>query len=417
MNHRTNIPQDIEYFPVEQIVNLLRVIAAERDELFVALQQQQINNNVDQAAAKTIAGVAVPPAFPANDAYGFPYPAVAVTAETVDHHQQQQLHHHNQQQHQYHPPHIPAMNPHHQFQQQHQHYHQTTNNNMHNNNNNNHNQNSIHVNQGGTNNDNNNNNNNNPMAHMTVTMDNNMHQHHPTNNFDGNFGGTITNNNANASPNAMIPNQNNQNHHNLHNNATTYNRQNPNHKIDNDNNSNTAMIPSSFKVEAVKKRIAKKSYTMVKKAPHSNVKKPFTEVHEAVPNAACAMALFTGFAPKSDTSRLTRWDLDGDQVLEWFNTHTTTLTSGGTPTTTNSSKLVQKYIHPVKFDGKIFSFGGSPVAKGSTKPTVYAWAKYISLQAKYNKKGGSLQLIFRTIMVGSGRPTEAKPDSPPSLQI
>ena len=432
MNHRTNIPQDIEYFPVEQIVNLLRVVAAERDELFVALQQQQqqqqqIDNiSGDQAASKTIAGVAtaaVTPAFPANDAFGFPYPAAAVAAETVDHYQyqqqqQQHLHHHQQQQHQHQnpPSHIPTMNPHHQFQHQHHqhHYHQPTNNNMvHNNHNNN--QNAIHVNLGGTNNDN-----NNPTVHVTMNMDNNMHQHQPTNNFGGNFGGTITNNNTNVSPNHMIPNQNHQNHHSMHNNNS--NNYHQNQQNNNNNNPNSTIIPPSFKVETVKKRIAKKSYTLVKKTPHSKTKKPFTEIHEAVPNAACAMALFAGFAPKSDTSRLTRWDLDGNQVLEWFNkqhpsnANSSHVSSGGT-TTTNGNKLAPKYIHPVKFDGKIFFFGGSPLAKGKAKPVVYAWARYISLQAKYDKKGGSLQLKFRTVMVGSGRPTEAKPDSPPSLEI
>ena len=282
------IPPDIEYFPQEHVISLLRVVAAERDELFVALQNEQ---------AKSAAAA---PAFPTNDAFGFPYPAAEVPEQ-----------HNNQP-----PPMIPNMNSH-------NHHHNINNNNNINN---------------GTNDN-------------TMNMNN---LHHPPNNSIGN---TIHNSTMNSN-----------------------------------------VIPSTFKVDAVKKRIAKKSYTLVKKTPHSKSKKPYTEINEAVPNAACAMALFAGFESKSDTSRLTKWDLTGDQVVEWLRT-------------TNGNAPVNKYIHPVKFDGKVISFGG-----GGSKPFVYAWAKYVSLQAKYDKKGGSLQLKFRTIMIGSGRPQKGS-DSPPSFGV
>jgi hypothetical protein len=151
-------------------------------------------------------------------------------------------------------------------------------------------------------------------------------------------------------------------------------------------NSNT--VPSSFKVDAVKKRIAKKSFLLVKKTAHNKVKKPYTELNESVPNAAAAMALFEGFEPKSDTHRLAKWELSGDEIVEWLH-------------------LASQWIHPVKFDGKVILFGGA-------KPFVYAWACYDALQARFDKKGASLSLKFRTKMVGSGRPMEGR-DGPPSL--
>ena len=104
------------------------------------------------------------------------------------------------------------------------------------------------------------------------------------------------------------------------------------------------------------------------------------------------MALFDGYEPKSDTSRLIKWELTGDQVVHWL---------GGQ----------NKYIHPVKFDGRVIAIGVV-----TSKPLVYAWAKYDSLQAKFDKKSGSLCLKFRTKMVGSGRPAEGA-DVPPSFGV
>jgi hypothetical protein len=222
----THIPAELEYLPQEHLIHLLRIVVAERDELYQTLQREQAKS----AAAVAAAAVAAPTF--QNDAYGFPYPAAADTAQ---------------------PP---------------------------------------------------------------------------------------------------------------------------------------SGVPSSFKVDAVKKRIAKKSFTLVKKTAHNKAKKPFTELNEAVPNAACALSLFEDFDPKSDTTRLIKWDLTGDEVVEWL---------GG----------LNKYIHPVKFDGRVIAFGGA-------KPFVYAWAAYESLSAKYDKKGGTLSLKFRTKMVGSGRPQEGS-DSPPSF--
>lgn len=257
----TQIPSDVEYYPMEHVLNLLRVVAAERDELFLALQNEQAKSAATAAAA---AAASV-------------YP---------------QHHHHNH-------------NPH--------------------------------------------------------------HNHHPAEAFGFPFtdANDTTPHALTGTPPPQLPPV-----------------QAP-PALDE--------VPSTFKVDAVKKRIAKKSYMLVKKTPHNKAKKPFTEINEAVPNEACALALFDGFEPKSDTNRLAKWELTGEQVIQWLHN--------------NSPK--HRFIHPVKFDGKVIAFGGA-------KPFVYAWAAYESLQAKFDKKGASLQLKFRTKMVGSGRPEDGK-DGPPSL--
>jgi hypothetical protein len=280
----THIPVDVEYLPPDHLISLLRTIAAERDDLFLALQNEQAKAAV--AAASTFQHQhhahhthnsnhlgAHNHNVTTHDPFGFPYPN--------QHHLNHNLHHH--------PP--PAVN---------------------------------------------------------ATNDT-----QPT---------------ATAFPQLNLNPPNNNSHEHI------------NHF------SNT--VPSTFKVDAVKKRIAKKSFLLVKKTAHNKAKKPYTELNESVPNAAAAMALFEGFEPKSDTHRLAKWELTGDEIVEWLN-------------------LTSNWVHPVKFDGKVIAFGGA-------KPFVYAWASYDTLQARFDKKGASLSLKFRTKMVGSGRPKEGQ-DGPPSL--
>jgi hypothetical protein len=276
----THVPVDVEYLPPEHLISLLRTIAAERDDLFLALQNEQAKAAV--AAASTFQHQHLTHHthnsnhlgthnhnVTTHDPYGFPYPD-----------QHHHLHHH--------PP--PAVNATNDIRE--------------------------------------------PAAPAFPPL----------------------NLNANIQHDQL------------------------NH------NSNT--VPSSFKVDAVKKRIAKKSFLLVKKTAHNKVKKPYTELNESVPNAAAAVALFEGFEPKSDTHRLAKWELTGDEIVDWLN-------------------LASQWIHPVNFDGKVIAFGGA-------KPFVYAWASYDALQARFDKKGASLSLKFRTKMVGSGRPLEGK-DGPPSL--
>ena len=132
-----------------------------------------------------------------------------------------------------------------------------------------------------------------------------------------------------------------------------------------------------FDVVAMKKRISKNSASLIKKAAHNRAKKPFTEIVECVPSEAAVMTLFDCIPTVSNTARMIKWKLNGnEEVMNWLG---------------NTSE----YIHPVKFDGKTMSLGG-------TKPKIYAFANYDSLEAKFEKKTNTLNLKFRSRLAGTG---------------
>ena len=124
-------------------------------------------------------------------------------------------------------------------------------------------------------------------------------------------------------------------------------------------------------------------FTAIKKTKHNDKKKPYTEVTEGVPSKAAAMAFMAGTALKSDTARMTKWVLEGADEI---------------------SALLgcERLIHPVAFDGKVWSFGGM-------KPQVYAWAGFESLEVKYEPTSALLTHKFRTFMAGSGQPGFFRP--------
>jgi hypothetical protein len=148
-----------------------------------------------------------------------------------------------------------------------------------------------------------------------------------------------------------------------------------------------AAAAPSFDVAATKKRIAGSAIKAIKKAAHSGVKKPKTDISESLPNAEAARALFADTCnPSSDTARLTKWELSGTDISTWLGT--------------------SPFVHPVKFDGRVIC------ARGST-PKIHAWAAYKQLQAKFEKKTGHLTLKFQTYMAGSGLPNGS--DMPPFM--
>lgn len=133
-----------------------------------------------------------------------------------------------------------------------------------------------------------------------------------------------------------------------------------------------------FDVVAMKKRISKNSASLIKKAAHNRAKKPFTEIVECVPSEAAVMTLFDSIPTVSNTARMIKWKLNGnEEVMNWL----------GNPF---------EYIHPVKFDGKTWSLGG-------TRPKIYAFANYDSLEAKFEKKTNTLNLKFRSRLAGTGK--------------
>ena len=134
-------------------------------------------------------------------------------------------------------------------------------------------------------------------------------------------------------------------------------------------------------LQAMRKRLRDKVVKAVKKTAHNDRKKPYSEVSDGCPNKAVAVALMGGLHPKSDTARMTRWVLAGNDVSRFLG--------------------IERLVHPVKFDGMVLSFGGAPVH-------VYAWAAFESLEVKYENAAKVLTLKCRTYLAGSGRPDPAR---------
>ena len=134
-------------------------------------------------------------------------------------------------------------------------------------------------------------------------------------------------------------------------------------------------------LQAMRKRLRDKIVKAVKKTAHNDRKKPYSEISDGCASKAVAVALMNGLHPKSDTARMTRWVLTGNDVSRFLG--------------------IERLVHPVKFDGKVWSFGGAEVH-------VYAWAAFESLEVKYENAAKVLTLKARTFLAGSGRP-EAQP--------
>ena len=139
--------------------------------------------------------------------------------------------------------------------------------------------------------------------------------------------------------------------------------------------------PSASELSTLKKRLADKAVKAIRKTKHNDKRKPYTEVSEGMPSKTVALKLLEGLPMKSDTARLTRWLLDGDDTIAgWLG--------------------IEKLVHPVGFDGKVWCFGGA-------SPKVYAWAGLESCEVKYEPASNLLTLKVRTFMAGSGRPEHA----------
>ena len=134
-------------------------------------------------------------------------------------------------------------------------------------------------------------------------------------------------------------------------------------------------------LQAMRKRLRDKVVKAVKKTAHNDRKKPYSEISDGCASRAVAVALMNGLHPKSDTARMTRWTLTGNDVSRFLG--------------------IERLVHPVKFDGMVLSFGGAPVH-------VYAWAAFESLEIKFENASKVLTLKARTFLAGSGRP-EAQP--------
>ena len=134
-------------------------------------------------------------------------------------------------------------------------------------------------------------------------------------------------------------------------------------------------------LHAMRKRLRDKIVKAVKKTAHNDRRKPYSEISDGCASRDVAVALMGGLHPRSDTARMTRWVLTGNDVSMFLG--------------------IERLVHPVKFDGMVLSFGGAPVH-------VYAWAAFESLEVKFENAAKVLTLKCRTFLAGSGRP-EAQP--------
>lgn len=150
----------------------------------------------------------------------------------------------------------------------------------------------------------------------------------------------------------------------------------------------TVVTPTAKEVTMVQKRLGKNVERSVKKLTFGNRKKPTCEVSEGGMSPEMATALMKEYSSslKSDTKKMTKWLLTDDaDIAALFQT--------------------KRLIHPCKFNGKVWSFGG-------TKPKIYVWAGYEQCEVKYDKSQRNLTIKVKCFEAGTG-----SPDSPYSVRL
>ena len=150
----------------------------------------------------------------------------------------------------------------------------------------------------------------------------------------------------------------------------------------------TEVTPTAKEVTTVQKRLGKNVERSVKKLTFGNRKKPTCEVSEGGMSPEMATALMKEYSSslKSDTKKMTKWLLTDDADI---------------------AALLQtkRLIHPCKFNGKVWSFGGS-------KPKIYVWAGYEQCEVKYDKSQRNLTIKVKCFEAGTG-----SPESPYSVRL
>ena len=126
---------------------------------------------------------------------------------------------------------------------------------------------------------------------------------------------------------------------------------------------------------AMQKRLGKAAVKAIKQNVYGGTKKPTSVVSEGNVSIEMVKALMADFPPKSDTKRMTKWQLSCGKAI---------------PDLLSCDRLV----HPVKHNGKGFICFGK----------IYGWAGYDSMEVKYDKNEMLLTLTIRTYYAGSGPP-------------
>ncbi len=142
----------------------------------------------------------------------------------------------------------------------------------------------------------------------------------------------------------------------------------------------TIISQTPYNINSIKEGIAENSKILIQKAKHNRQLKPWTELTENLTQNA-VVSLFQPLLPSLDSSRVMKWKLNGDEVIQWLG-------------------LSENHIHPVAFEGKV-------ICEHGQRPSVYAWAKYETCEAKFDKKSRILTLRFQTFLFGTGLPDES----------
>jgi hypothetical protein len=141
------------------------------------------------------------------------------------------------------------------------------------------------------------------------------------------------------------------------------------------------LIPSpprvkvTYNIDQAKARISEMLTALIKKKAHNWKGRPTTELTEAVPTLDAARELMKGYTETNKTARSYRWQLTGAEVVQWLK--------------------CPKYVHPIKFEGKVVCTIGQPAY-------VYAFAGYDSMLVKYEQSSAMLTIRLKTFTAGTG---------------
>lgn len=132
---------------------------------------------------------------------------------------------------------------------------------------------------------------------------------------------------------------------------------------------------SAAEVRKKLKALGKKCVREIKKVAHNDKKKPYTTVTEGMPKAEALVLLGSVGTQISSTARMDKISVAPSEIPAWLS--------------------IDKFVHPVKFDGKVWCFAGQ-------NPKVYAWAGFESLEVKL--EAHMMTLKFRTYQAMTGKP-------------
>lgn len=140
----------------------------------------------------------------------------------------------------------------------------------------------------------------------------------------------------------------------------------------------------NFDPVALKEYIVRQSSKTLKKLPHRKGSNPIAEFIEYLPNEKAAINLFNGIEPSSHTSRHITWTLTSNEsVNSWL-------------------EKKDQYIHPVEA-GEWF------INWGAVYNPLYAWAKFHSCEATYEKNSDRLTIVFKSELFATGRHENGMP--------